>query len=217
MPIPCAKGEECQTMIMSKRGSRKSGSRFWTCLGAILVALQLFFPAEPAAAQETFKPLVLSEDQMTRYLAALPEMVSLYSKMRDMPVPEIQTAFRAVVKKNGFEDFEKFKRMSDTITVVMSGIDPKTKAFTEPAVVLEQQIVDMTGVIKELRDELMSSPDTADPETVEAQMLPLEQLLDDLKDGRGTLPVKTDPQNVKLIQKYFIKLVSGALPRREEK
>jgi len=204
-------------MIMSKRGSRKSCSRLWTCLAAIIVAMQLFFPVEPAAAQETFEPLVLSEDQMTRYLAALPEMASVYSKMRDKPVPEIQTALRAVVKKNGFEDFEKFKRMSDTITVVMSGIDPKTKAFTEPAVVLEQRIVDMTGAIKELKDELMSSPDTADPENVEALMLPLEQLLDDLKDGRGTLPAKTDPQNVKLIQKYFIKIVSGALPRREEK
>lgn len=204
-------------MIMIKCGSRKSCSRLWTCLAAILVAMSLFFPADPASAQETFEPLVLSEDQMTRYLAALPEMARLYSKMRDKPVLEIQTALRAVVKKNGFEDFDKFKRMSDTITVVMSGIDPKTKVFTEPAVVLEQRIVDMTDAIKELKEELMSSPDTADPENVEALMLPLEQLLDDLKDGRGTLPAETDPQNVKLIQKYFIKIVSGALPRREEK
>ncbi|MDH3579728.1 MAG: hypothetical protein OEM91_03790 [Hyphomicrobiales bacterium] len=203
-------------MIMNKRGSRKSCSRLWTCLAAIIVAMQLFYPAEPAAAQETFEPLVLSEAQMTRYLAALPEMASVYSKMRDKPVPEIQTALRAVVKKHDFEDFEKFKRMSDTITVVMSGIDPQTKAFTEPAVVLEQRIVDMTRAIKELRDELMSSPDTANPKNVEAQMLPFEQLLDDLKDGRGTLPAKTDPQNVELIRKYFVKLVSNALPRKDE-
>ncbi len=182
----------------------------------LFVIFAIFYRPDTAMSQDAFKPLVLSEDQMARYVAALPELVARLSQMRDKPIAEWQEAITPIARKHGFTDLVKFKRMSDTITVVMSGIDPMTKTFTEPAEVLEQRIKDLITIIAEMKKDLMSLPDKPSPEYVETQLIPLEHLLEDLKDGRGTLPEKTDPQNVKLIQKYFVKLVSNALPQRKE-
>jgi hypothetical protein len=52
-------------------------------------------------------------------------------------------------------------------------------------------------------------PDTslakAPPET-----LPFTQKLDELKEGRQSLPATTDPRNVALVRKYFDKMVLAA-------
>ena len=104
--------------------------------------------------------------------------------------------------------------MSDTITVVMGGFDPQTQKFTQPAIRLEEQITYLTNVIAELRNDLRSLPKNSTNSGLEARLLPLEQLLDDLKNSRGSLPEKVSPENVRLIKKYFAQLVSGALPGR---
>jgi len=181
---------------------------------ALAVVLSLLWRGDAVTAQDRFEPLVLTEDQTTRYVNVLPEKAKIYSEMEGKLLPELQAALAVVAKEHGFTEFEKFWVMSNTIAVVMSGIDPQTKAFTEPAVVLEQKIQSLTKIIADMKNDMMSSPGAPDPESVDAQLLPLQQLLDDLKDGRGSLPEKTDPENVRLIQKYFVKLVSGALPRR---
>ena len=46
----------------------------------------------------------------------------------------------AITKKFGFKDFNEYDEVVANITMVMSGIDPKTKAFTEPSVAIKKEI-----------------------------------------------------------------------------
>lgn len=185
-----------------------------TAFVAMLIAIGILSHVGAALSQEVFEPIQLREEQMVRYIAALPEMAARANDVKNQLSAQVQSALAVIARKHGFTDPTEFKRMSDTITVVMGGIDPQTMAFTEPTIRLEQQIIYLTKVIGELRNEAQSLPKNSQIGDLEAELLPLEQLLDELKDGRGTLPEKTSPENVRLVQKYFVQLVSNAVPRR---
>ena len=97
--------------------------------------------------------------------------------------------------------------MSATVAVVMSGIDPATKAFTEPKIVLEKRIAFMTTFIAEVKADNASMPPTSKLAKAPPEILPFTQALDTLKEGRKTLPATTDPRNVALVTKYFDKML----------
>ena len=57
----------------------------------------------------------------------------------------IQAELEAAAKKHGFKDFAEYDEVVGNISMVMAGIDPKTKAFTEPAVAIKKEIEDVTA------------------------------------------------------------------------
>ena len=46
----------------------------------------------------------------------------------------------AVAKKSGFASLAEYDDVSSNISMIMSGIDPQTKKFTEPPELLKQEI-----------------------------------------------------------------------------
>jgi hypothetical protein len=181
-----------------------------TCLVAALVVIAMLCRADSTAAQEAFKPVVLTEQQMEKYIATLPEIAAVRVAMRGRPDAELQAAFAVIVKKHGFESYAHFGLLSTTVAVVMTGIDPLTKTFTEPKVVLEEQIVSMTKIIDDLKADLKSQRSATGTADAAAELKPLMQLLDELKDGRGSIPATTAPGNVELVKKYFDKIITIA-------
>ena len=69
----------------------------------------------------------------------------------------------------------------------MAGIDPKTKAFTEPAISIKKEIADVTA-------------DKTIPDQVKKQML--EELNEALKSAEA---IKF-PSNIELVKKYYEKI-----------
>jgi hypothetical protein len=71
--------------------------------------------------------------------------------------------------------------------MVMAGIDPQTKAFTEPKIAIEKEIEEVKA-------------DKSIPEKEKKQML--DELAEALKSAQ---PV-ANPGNIELVKKYFDKL-----------
>jgi hypothetical protein len=66
-------------------------------------------------------------------MAAYDDIAKLYyganPEKRD---PKVDAQAAAVAKKNDFASLAQYENVSMNITMIMSGIDPQTKKFTEP-------------------------------------------------------------------------------------
>jgi hypothetical protein len=54
--------------------------------------------------------------------------------------PKVDAQAAAVAKKNGFANLGQYEDVSMNITMIMLGIDPQTKKFTEPPEQIEDEI-----------------------------------------------------------------------------
>jgi len=165
-------------------------------------------PAAPAAKQpsasqqtapEPLKQIELTEKQIESLLAAQKEMDAVSDKLpagaSDNPDPKLQAQFDAIVKKNGFASFDDYGAVYDNVSLVMTGIDPKTKAFTEPPEALKKQIAAVQAEAK------IPAKDK-------------KAILDDMNEALKTVEPVKYPGNVTLITKYYDKL--GALMQDDE-
>ena len=152
---------------------------------------------EPAPAP--LKQIELTDKQIEALLAAQKEMDAVSDKLpagaADNPDPKLQAQFDAIVKKNGFADFDEYGTVYDNISLVMSGIEPKTKAFTEPPEALKKQIASVQAEAK------IPAKDK-------------KEILDDMNEALKTVEPVKFPANVTLVTKYFDKL--GALMQNDE-
>jgi hypothetical protein len=174
---------------MSLIRSRYAASRCWGLLGLLfsaLLALTLF-PPSVATAQEV-KQIKLTEKHMQGFIAVSDDMAKLSNGAnQDKLDAELEAQAEALVKRNGFANLADFDDVSTNISMIMSGIDPQTKKFTEPPEQIKQQI----AAVK------------ADKSVPEAQKREdLAQLDAALKD---TKPIQFK-ENIALVLKYFDKL-----------
>ena len=109
----------------------------------------------------------------------------------DKPDPKLQAQLEAVIKKYGFANLAEFDAVSENISLLMSCIDPKTKAFSEPKVALQKQI-----------DELKADKTIPEPQK--------KEMLADLNEQLKTAEPIKFPGNIELMKKYYDKLDSAA-------
>ena len=127
-------------------------------------------------------------------MGAYNDMVKVYeSADPDKPDdPKLEAQVEAIAKKNGFASLAEFDDVSVSISMVMSGIDPQTKKFTEPPEQIKKEIAALK----------------ADKSVPEAQKKEdLKQLEEALKSAK---PIQFK-ENVALVTKYFDKL-SALMP-----
>lgn len=155
-------------------------------------------PAPPkAAAKEAppvpqpLKQVALTDKQVEQLVAAQTEMDAITDKLpegaADKPDPKLQAQMDAIVKKNGFADFNDYGAVYDNVALVMSGIDPKTKAFTEPPEMLKKQMAAVQA------DAKIPAKDK-------------KAILDEMNAAAKTIAKVEFPANVTLVTKYFDKL-----------
>src|SRR5262249_9558896 len=108
--------------------SRRRG--FLGGLFSALLALALF-DTGAAAAQEV-KQIKLTEKHIQGFMAAYDHIAKLYYGANpDKPDPKLEAHAAAVAKKNGFAGLAQYDDVSMNIMMIMSGIDPRTKKFTD--------------------------------------------------------------------------------------
>lgn len=160
---------------------------------ALLFAASSF--AAPALAQDAIKQVQLTEKQVQNYIAAQKELAAISEKMQGnkggAPDAKAQAELDAVIKKNGFANGDEFATVADNVSLVMSGIDPETKAFSDPKTAIQKEIAEVNS------DKEMSP---------EEKKQALGELNEALKSAE---PVKF-PGNVELVKKYYDQLDSGA-------
>src|SRR6266700_5056089 len=112
---------------------------FLGVLFSALLALALFDPGA-ATAQEA-KQIKLTEKHIQGFMAASKDMAKLYASANpDKPDPPVEAQAAAVAKKNGFANLDEYDDASMNISMIMSGIDPQTRKFTEPPEQIKKEI-----------------------------------------------------------------------------
>lgn len=103
--------------------------------------------AQQPPAPPEFKEATLTEKQVEGILASQKELDEIAAKIPQpkgnqppKPDPKIVAQFEDVAKKNGFADYAEYNGAVETISVVLGGFDPKTKAYVGPEAVMKQQI-----------------------------------------------------------------------------
>src|SRR6266700_1062186 len=148
--VGCNKGNELGDHAMSL--IRKNGYAVSTrggFLGALfsaLMALALFDPGV-ATAQEG-KQIKLTEKHIQSFMGAYRDMVKLYESANpDKPDPKVEAQAEAVAKKNSFASLDEFDDVSFNVSMIMSGIDPQTKKFTEPPEQIKRELAELEAAL----------------------------------------------------------------------
>jgi hypothetical protein len=159
---------------------------------AALVAVALTHFSDAAAAQGAVKQIPLTAKQIEGFIAAQKDMATVAEKMQgpsDKPDPKVQAELETISKKHGFASFQEYDDVAANISMVMAGIDPQSRNFTEPRVAIQKEIDEVKG-------------DTSIPEKEKKQML--EELAEALKAAQ---PIQ-HPANVELVKQYWEKIDS---------
>jgi hypothetical protein len=131
---------EDHAMSLIRNGYAVSTRRgFLGALFSALLALALFDPG--AATAQQIKQIKLTEKHIQGFMAAYKDMAKLYESANpDKPDPRVEAQAQAVAKKNGFASLDEYDDVSTNISMIMSGIDPQTKKFTEPPEQIKKEI-----------------------------------------------------------------------------
>jgi len=164
---------------------------------ALLAAAALAFVAAPASAQGTPpqpKQIKLTEQQVQGYVAAQSDLSAVTSKIKgDKPDQKLVAELEAAAKKHGFASLQELDEVSFNVGLVMSGLDPKTKEFSQPPVAIKKEMAAVNA-------------DKSIPEKDKKQILgDLNQALSFAKDVQF-------PENIELIKKYYDK-IDAAMPK----
>jgi hypothetical protein len=178
---------EDHAMSLIRNGYALSTRRgFLGVLFSALLALALFDPGG-ATAQEV-KQIKLTEKHIQGFMAASKDMAQLYEGANpDKPDPKVEAQAGVVAKKNGFASLAEYDDASMNISMIMSGIDPQTKKFTEPPEQIKKEMAALKA-------------DRSVPEAEKREGL--VQLEAALKNAK---PIQFK-ENIALVLKYFDKL-----------
>jgi hypothetical protein len=175
-------------MSLIRKGYAMSGrGGFLGAAFSALLALALLGPGT-AIAQEV-NQIKLTEKHIQGFMAAFKDMAKLYDDADpDKPDPKVEAQAGAIAKKSGFASLAEYEDVSMNIAMIMYGIDPQTKKFTEPPEQIKKEIAALKG-------------DKSIPESEKSE--DLAQLEAALKDAK---PVEFK-ENIALVVKYFDQLV----------
>src|SRR5262249_756909 len=122
---------EDHAMSLIRNGYAVSTRRgFLGGLFSALLALALFDTG--AAAPQQVKQIKLTDKHIQGFMAAYDHIAKLYyGGNPDKPDPKLEAHAAAVAKKNGFAGLAQYEDVSMNIMMIMSGIDPQTKKFTD--------------------------------------------------------------------------------------
>jgi hypothetical protein len=175
-------------MSLIRNGYAVSKRRgFLGTLFSALLALVLF-DLGAATAQEV-KQIKLTEKHIQSFIAAYKDMAKIYEGANfDKPDPKVEAQAEAVAQKNGFASLAEYDDVSANISMIVSGIDPQTKKFTEAPELIKNDIAALKA-------------DKSIPEAEKKREL--AELDAALKDAK---PIQFK-ENITLVLKYFDKLL----------
>src|SRR6266436_8365768 len=167
------------SLIRNRRG-------FLGALFSMLLALALFDPGTATAQQ--VKQIKLTEKHIQGFMASYEDMAKLFESANpDNPDPKVETQAAVIAKTNGFASIAEYDGAWMNISMIMSGVDPQTKKFTEPPEQVKKDIAALKA-------------DKSVPEAEKKEGL--AQLEAALKNAR---PIQFK-ENIALVLKYFDQL-----------
>jgi len=95
-----------------------------------------------AASAQEVKQIKLTDQHIQSFMVAYEDIAKVYDGAEsDKPEdPKVQAQAAVVAKKHGFASLAQYDDVSMNISMIMSGIDPQTKKFTEPPEQIKNEI-----------------------------------------------------------------------------
>jgi hypothetical protein len=158
---------------------------------AAVVIVFVSFPTN-APAQVPATQIQLTEKNVEGFIAAQKDISALAEKMQgavflNQVSAKYKTEREAVTKKYGFKDFAEYEAVADNIAMVMTAIDPQTKAYADPQTAIKKEIEDVRA------DRTIPSREK-------------KQLLSELNEALKSVPSVQFPANIELVRKYYDKI-----------
>ncbi|RTL71938.1 MAG: hypothetical protein EKK41_07335 [Hyphomicrobiales bacterium] len=154
-----------------------------------VAAIALFQFSGLAMAQSPVKQIKLTEKHIEGFISAQKDMAAAAEKVQASPptCDKVDPAIEGVAKKHGFASFCEYDDVAANISMVMAGIDPQSKQFTEPRAAIKKEIDEVTA-------------DKSIPEKEKKQML--EELNEAMRSAQ---PIE-NASNIDLVKKYWDKI-----------
>jgi hypothetical protein len=160
------------------------------CLAAALAILSTGY------ALGQFGHKALTEQQIEGVIAASKEMNAIIDKIPDHAKPDakVDAQLDALAKKYGFDGFAEYNDVTDNISVVLGGFDPKTRKYVGVEAVLKEQIAAVQA------DKKMP------PKDKKAALAEMNEAL------KIPAPVIEYKGNIDLVAKYYDRLIAAMSP-----
>jgi hypothetical protein len=155
--------------------------------GTVLIAVAAV--PGPAAAQQPTE-VVLTAKHIEGFLASHKAVSALLDKIEAAggePNPKMLATLDALARKYGFKDFSEYEDVADTISIILGGIDPQTRQFTQPPDLLKKEIAQVQA------DKSLSPAER-------------KELLADLNEQLKAAQYVKNKGNIDLVLKYYDKL-----------
>jgi hypothetical protein len=135
-------------------------------------------------SEQGFKQMKLTEKQIMGFISAQKQMAPLSSKLEgDKVDPAVQSQLEKIAKSNGFSSLDELSDVGANISMVLSGLDPKTGQFTE-----------LPELIKRDIEELKQNKEMSQKDKDEA--------LADMQEALKTAAPLQFKENIALVRKY---------------
>ena len=140
------------------------------------------------SAQSPLKQIKLTEKHLENFIGSHKDMAELLEKLpAETSEGAAQSQIDSIARKHGFKDHNEYNEVASNIDLVMSCIDPKTREFTEPPVLLKKELDDV------MADKSMPEQDR-------------KQWIDELTERVKSAQPILHSSNVELVKKYYDKL-----------
>jgi hypothetical protein len=155
---------------------------------AAVAAVALVYVAGLASAQAPMKQIKLTEKQIEGLIAAHEEVVKEFDKgSNGQSEAEAKAKLDAIVKRFGFKDHDEYDEVFANVAMVMVGIDPQTREFTDPPTLAKREL-----------DDAMADKSLPEKER--------KQLVEDLTEQLKAMQPIMHPSNVDLVKKHYDKI-----------
>jgi hypothetical protein len=154
---------------------------------ALLLGLALLASGAIAqdAPEQPLKQIMLTEAQVTNFIAAQPDLAGVSGKMQaagNEPDAALEAELDAIAKKHGFSSFEELDDVAANISIIMAGLDAEG-VFTDPIDALKKELESVEA-------------DAAIPEEDK------KELVGQLTEAIKTTPPLQHKENVELVKAH---------------
>lgn len=143
-----------------------------------------------AATAQEFKQVELTEEQVTRFIAAQADLAKIGPAEAAEPVSDeaepapltidekTQAELDAAATKHGFKNYAELDDVAANIALVLAGIDDDTGDYTDPRKQLEEELAEVKGdeklaedekaeMVKEIEEAIAATPELKFPGNIE--------------------------------------------------
>ena len=131
--------------------------------------------------EEPIKQIKLSEQQVTNFISAQPDLATVAGKLQQAgndPEAALRAELDGIAKKHGFASFTELDDVAANVAIVMAGLDAQSGAFTDPLDALKKELADVTAdasipekdkkqLVQELGDAIKTTPPLEHKENVD--------------------------------------------------